>query len=196
VRPGPPLLPGDKYIATMFWPDLDPEEAFANYSMFKAEVSRNVKLEPSKPQAGLETLATIAIVASLISVGLTIVASFFKPKQKRPGSAETTQQAGQNIVGSTSYAPRSGFDSVQKPAGLLLTVPLVYAHVRGNIGGVRVAMPLLLSCIDCRDGVQMLRAIFMIGEGKIEEIDENNFAIGDTLLNGYRLPVGCGGKAP
>lgn len=196
----PPLLPSQRYIASIFWPDLGPEEAAENYRIFQKEVDSNIRINPSAPTAGLETLAIIAIAASVISVGLTIVASFFKPKEQKPGSIDFTQGSPDNRTGSASYLAKTGFDSVQKPAGLGVPIPLVYCDRRyrspkvyplrkgGLMGGCRVAMPLLWSALEAIDGSLMLRALFMTGEGEIGGIDPKSFAIGDSVLSSYDLP--------
>lgn len=181
----PPLLPADLYLASML--GLTEEE----YRWFRAEVQSRVKVEPGVPQAGLETLAIIAIASAVISTGLTIAASFFKPNTQntagRAAQLRARNKLGDTIVSETRYAPVAGFDSVQEVSGLQSLIPLVYALRRSDCGGVRVNMPMLWSQMRSYGGSQLLRAIFMIGEGLIHEIDPYGFAIGNNTINGYDL---------
>ena len=179
----PPLLPSDIYLASLL--GLTEEE----YRWFRAEVESNIKVEPGKPQAGLETLAIISIVATVISVGLTIAASFFKPKanSSKPAQLKTNNSEGDTIVSVERYAPLAGFDSVQKVVGLGTVIPLVYANKQSQYGGVRVTMPIIWSQLRSARASQLLRSIYMLGEGAIDSIDPTGFAIGNNGLGFYEL---------
>jgi hypothetical protein len=179
----PPLLPSDIYLASLL--GLSEEE----YRWFRREVEANVKIEPGKPQAGLETLAIISIVATVISVGLTIAASFFKPRSNssKPAQLKTSNNEGDTIVSVERYAPLAGFDSVQKVVGLGTTIPLIYANKQNQYGGVRVTMPLIWSQLRSARASQLLRSIYMLGEGEIDSIDPLGFAIGNNGLGFYEL---------
>ena len=147
------------------------------------KVQSQTKIDPSKPQAGLALLPLISLVSAIISVGLTIAASFFKPKSKSGGGRENVDGSGPTVVGTSAFAPKSGFDSVQQPAGIGLTIPLVYANREslgvstnpprpaGLYGGVRVSTPLIWSAMLSLGGSQMLRSIFLLGEGSITGLD-------------------------
>lgn len=169
------------------------------YRDFVAEVQSQTKIDPSKPQAGLALLPLISLVSAIISVGLTIAASFFKPKSKSGGGRENVDGSGPTVVGTSAFAPKSGFDSVQQPAGIGLTIPLVYANREslgvstnpprpaGLYGGVRVSTPLIWSAMLSLGGSQMLRSIFLLGEGSITGLDLKGFAIGDNSISTYDL---------
>jgi hypothetical protein len=163
---------------------------------FQEQIDSEVRIDPAVPKAGLET---IAIVASVISVGLTVAASFFKPKSSNSGSGGIRAQTQDpvNITRNQRFAPRRGFDSVQQPAVLGTSTPVIYANQQylpaqtnpprpeGRYGGVRINMPLLWSQLLSTSGSQVLKAIFMLGEGEIASIDSSSFAIGDNTLGSY-----------
>lgn len=186
-----PLLPSDRYLMQVL-AEAGVEITEDDWRSFKAEVRRRA-LEGPQPAvvAGVETLAIIAIVSSLLSVGLTIVASFFKPKPGRPAQLEQRNQQGTTINSQRRYVPRSGFDAVQEPASIGSTIPLVYtlreSYGNGTYGGVRVNMPLLWSQVQSYGGSQLLRAIFLLSEGEIHSLDLRNFAIGNNAVSSYDL---------
>lgn len=188
-----PLLPSDHYLMQVL-AEAGVEVTEDDWRSFKAEVRRRA-LEGPQPAvvAGIDpaTLAIIAIVASVISVGLTIVASFFKPKPGRPAQLEQNNQQGTTINSQRRYVPRTGFDAVQEPAAIGSTIPLVYALREtfgdGTYGGVRVNMPLLWSQVQSYGGSQLLRAIFLLSEGEIQSLDLRNFAIGNNAISSYDL---------
>jgi hypothetical protein len=117
----PPLLPSDSYIASLLGLSAD------EYRWFKHEVYKRAKIQPGTPVAGLETLVIISLVFTVISIGLTIAASFFKPKARQQGTVTTSTSDPDNITRNQKFAPRYGFDSVQQPAVLGSTIPIVYA---------------------------------------------------------------------
>lgn len=199
----PPLLPSDRYLASL----LGLTEA--EYRWFRAEVQSRVRIEPGKPQAGVDPFSIIAIVSTLISIGLTIAASFFKPDARSGGGPQirSRNKQGDDVNTNVRFAPRRGFDSVQDPAVLGTTIPVVYARRRdmpaqtetltgatviparpaGQYGGLRVNTPLIWSQLWSVNGNQLLRAIFLISEGAISELDLQGFAIGDSSLTSYEL---------
>lgn len=178
-----PLLPADLYLAQML--GLTEEE----YRWFKAEVESRVRIEPGKPQAGIETLIFISIASTLISVGLTIAASFFKPQSQntRPARLKQRTRDGQNVTSQSRFAPVAGFDSVQETATLGEVIPVVYANKSAQFGGVRVTMPLLWSDMHSFKAGQFFRGVFMLGEGRIGELDLLGFALGNNGLGAYEL---------
>lgn len=181
-----PLLPSDKYIADLL--GLTPEQ----YRYYIAEVRRRAAEGP-QPSAvatiGPDWAIYVAIISSLISVGLTIAASFFKPSQQTPGQLVSNQIQGNTINNARRFAPRIGYDSVQDSASIGDPIPLVYAKrelIDGRYyGGLRVNAPLLWSQIRSINKSQLLRAIFLIGEGGINSIDPANIAIGNNTLGSY-----------
>lgn len=193
--------------------EISPEE----YDAFLEELKMKRAIQPGEgPQAGLEILA---ITFFVLSVGLTIAASFFKPKPTTPGSGGivSRDKVGDSIRKPASFAPRYGFDSIQDPAVMGSPVPLIYTNRRErppyageigsiapgwaagnypnwnkiplNIGGIRVNMPLLFSQVKNVKGTLYLRAIFLLGEGSIYQLDCDCFAIGNTSLQGLELPI-------
>jgi hypothetical protein len=194
-----PLLPSDYYLMQVL-AEAGVEVTEDDWRDFKAEVRRRA-LEAPQPAVvnGLETLAIIAIVAQVISIGLTIVASFFKPKPGRPAQLKANDQLGTTINSQRRYAPRNGFDAVQEPAAIGSTIPLVYAlresYGGGTYGGIRVNMPLLWSQVQSYGGSQLLRAIFLISEGRINALDVRNFAIGNNVISSYDLLTNAANQA-
>lgn len=196
----PILLPADRYLAAMLWPEDDPLVAAAKYERFKNEIESQVRIDPSQPQAGA-ALGIIALVSGIISVGLTVVASFFKPKAPEPGTGgvTATDQQGANIVANNRVAPSIGFDAVQQPSALGSTIPVIWARRQtlgaqaspprpaGTYGGVRVNTGLIWSQIWTYKGAQIVRAIFLIGEGGMGTPDPNGYAIGDNSLASYQI---------
>lgn len=185
--PDLPLLPSDRYIADLLGLTED------QFRLYQAEVRRRAAAQP-RPAVVNEpaTLATISLVATLISVGLTIVASFFKPKQQQQPRLQQNQTQGQTISDVRRFVPRQGFDSVQDVARIGDFIPLIYAKrelIDGQFyGGVRVNVPLIWSQISALDKSQLLRAMFLIGEGDPNlQIDPANIAIGNNTLGSYLL---------
>jgi hypothetical protein len=185
--PDLPLLPSDRYIADLLGLTED------QYRFYQAEVRRRAAAQPRPAVVnGPATLATISLVATLISVGLTIVASFFKPKQQQPPRLQQNQTQGQTVSDVRRFVPRQGFDSLQDVARIGDFIPLIYAKrelIDGQFyGGVRVNVPLIWSQIGALDKSQLLRAMFLIGEGDPNlQIDPANIAIGNNTLGSYLL---------
>lgn len=178
-----PLLPADLYLASMLGLTED------QYRRFRSEVESRVNVEPGVPQAGIETLIFISIAATLVSVGLTIAASFFKPQSQnvKPARLKTRTRDGQNVTSQSRFAPVAGFDSIQETATLGEVIPVVYANKSAQYGGVRVTMPLLWSDMHSFKSGQFFRGIFMLGEGSIKELDLLGFALGNNGLGAYEL---------
>lgn len=186
------LTPAELYLASQL--SISEED----FIKFKIEVAKESRIEPGKPQAGLETLLTISIVSTLLSIGFAIAASFFKPKGTGgPPEIRNTISDPINRTSNQRFVPRLGFDSSQNPVNLGDTVPVVYSlqAFRGELlpperrpglyGGVRVNMPILWSNMITIDGSMMLRAIFAISESSISAIDKRSFAIGDNIITAY-----------
>lgn len=195
-----PSLPSDKYLLQVL-ADAGVEMTEEDLRLFKAEV-RGRALQGPQPAviAGepATTFAIISAVLSLISVGLTIVASFFKPKPVTPAKLKANQLGDRSITSQRRYAPRAGFDAIQEPAAIGSVIPVVYAlkeEFQGRMyGGIRVNMPLLWSNVQSFGGHQMLRAVFLLSEGRLGSIDETNFAIGNNAISGFDLVTGQGNQ--
>lgn len=187
-----PLLPSDKYIADLL--GLTPEQ----YRYYMAEVRRRAAEGPQPsvvcgPAVVIPAwVAYVTLAASVISIGLTIAASFFKPAPpKPPGQLIQNQIQGGSTNNARRYSPRQGFDSLQDAAAIGDPIPLVYAKrelIDGRYyGGLRVNAPLIWSQIQSISKSQLLRAIFLIGEGGITSIDPANIAIGNNTLGTYLI---------
>jgi hypothetical protein len=184
------LLPSDKYLASML--GLTDEE----YSWFKAEVrKRSAEApEPAVVAGTIDAALAIAIINLVIGVGLTVVSTLLRPKPSfdepgRPPELRATSSGGQTTTQNQRFAPRYGFNSTQEISTLGSIVPLVYTNKEtiASIvyGGVRVNTQLLWSQIYSLGGSQMLRAIFLVGEGPIAAIEPSNFASGGNTLTSY-----------
>ena len=182
-----PLLPQDRYIAELL--GLTEEEM----RWYKAEVQRRA-MEGPQPAvvAGAETALIIAIANLVIGVGLTVVSMLLAPRPQQPrerGELTTRQQQGETLRVPSAFAPTYGFEAVQDVAPLGDPIPLVYAKrefLNGQwYGGVRINTPLLWSQIWSLGGSQMLRAVFLVGEGSVGAIHPNSFAIGNNTFGAY-----------
>jgi hypothetical protein len=182
----PRILPADRYLAAVL--GLSDEQ----YAYFQAEARKRCREQPAPAVvAGAETLAIISLVATALSVGFTIAASFIKPKTSKPAQIVNRDKSLSNITQNQRFAPRSAIDSSQDIVSIGTTISLVYAlreTVSGEqFGGVRLNMPLLWAQIFSMGKSQMLRAVFLIGEGPINSINTNGFAIGNNSLGVYDL---------
>lgn len=180
------LLPEDKELISA----LGITEA--QYRHFCREALKRSRIEPGKPQA----LLLIPFVINLVvGLALSYVGSLLTPKSSGGSpNIRQTQKQGQNIVSQTEFAPKAGFDSLQNVVELGSTVPVIYAGretLDGVIyGGVRVNTNLLWSQMQSFGGNQLLRAIFLIGEGGLGNIDPSQFAFGDNTISSYDLGLG------
>lgn len=183
-----PLLPQDRYIAEIL--GLSEEEM----RWYKAEVQRRAIEGPQPAVIAGEpatTLAIISLVLTAISVGLTVVSMLLVPRPDVPGQGRlrTRQKQGDTLQSPSIFAPTYGFEAVQDVAPLGDPVPLVYTKrefLNGQwYGGTRISTPLLWSQIWSLGGNQLLKAVFLVSEGEIEEIHPYSFAIGNNTLGAY-----------
>lgn len=177
------LLPQDRELMAV----LGMSEA--EYRYFLKECIKHSRIEPGLPvNFELVTFLVTLAVGALISL---LSAFLFRPKVPRPVDIRQTSLPGQNVVGRSEYAPKAGFDSLQNVVELGSSIPLVYANretINGvTYGGIRVNTNLVWSQMQSNGGSQLLRAVCLIGEALIEEIDSSQFAFGDNLLGGYDL---------
>lgn len=164
------------------------------YRQFIRQCARKSEIKPGEPTC---VLTGFEIVLINFVIGLIITATaalLFRPKPPSvSGSADIRQNSvpGQNIVGRSEYAPKAGFDSLQNVVELGSAIPVVYAKretIDGiTYGGVRVNTNLVWSQMQSQGGGQMLRAVFLISEGTLGEVDPSQFAFGDNVLGGYDL---------
>ena len=185
------LLPEDKELIRLAgWS----EQEYREFVRYCKSASR---IRPGEPVAiGLDII--------LLQIGISLVlaaAAYFltpKPKTQNRGAAPELRNAtvdGQDIVSGARFAPKAGFDSLQNVVEMGSIVPLIYARretVNGvTYGGIRVNTNLLWSQVLSLGGDQLLRAIFLVGEGDTRansmELDAEQFALGNNLLGGYDL---------
>ena len=189
------MLPSDKYLASLL--GITEEE----YLHFKDYVEKEYAKAPAPSVVcGVETI--IAVAQLVIGVGLLIAGELLRPKpptQRSPGQPEQKVVDGKQIVRNTDFAPRYGFDSTQGVTALGATIPVAYANREERdgefYGGLRVNLPLLWSQTLSLYGSQMFRGIFLVCEGggitdtalvgKQFEVDEDNYAIGSTVLQNF-----------
>ena len=161
-----------------------------DYRFFMRQAILHSKLRPGEPTNFLVIPFLIKLV---IGIALTYLATLLAPKPKAPEAQnlDVNTVQGQNLVNGSRFTPKSGFDSVQNVVELGSVVPLVYAKRQfiGGIayGGIRVNTNLIWSQIYSIGGGQLLRAVFLIGEASITNLDAEQFAIGNNLINGYDL---------
>lgn len=180
------MLPSDRYLADLL--GLTDEQ----YEYWKDEVRKRAQEGPQPAVVnGIEVY--IAIALSVISIGFQLISLFLMPKQRqgRPAELKASNQTGESQSSLQAFAPRVGFDSTQDVAALGEPIPVVYANretINGvTYGGVRVNTTLLWSQIVSLGGSQMLRAVFMLAEGRVGSIDPDGFAIGDNSISIYNL---------
>ena len=193
------LLPSDKYLASVL--GLSDED----YAWFKAEVKKH-SLEAPKPAvvAGIDPV-TLSIISLVIGIGSTVVSTLLRPKPRfdkqsepgRPPELRVASSGGETTTRNQRYAPRYGFNSTQEISTLGSIIPIVYTNKEtiGSVlyGGVRLNTQLLWSQTYSLGGSQMLRAVFLIGEGPIAAIEPNNFASGgNTLTMQIQPPIKLG----
>ena len=187
-----PLLPQDREIIKA----LGLSEA--EYRQFLHKLPDYSGLRPGDPVAFITIGAAVWPVLLKLAAGAALlgVAALLQPKQQNaadPARIETKELDGQDIVRSDRFSPKAGFGSIQNVVTIGSTIPLVYANreeIDGVIyGGVRVNSNLLWSKVNTEGGNQFFRGIFLLGEGDEEnmEIDTNQIALGDNLINGYSL---------
>lgn len=181
------MLPSDRYLAELL--GLTQEQ----YEYWKDEVRKRAKEGPQPAVVNGIDPFSIAIMV-VISIGLQLIASLLMPRPQqrgRPAQLKASNQTGESQNSLQAYSPRVGFDSTQDVAAIGEPIPVVYAHretINGiTYGGVRVNTTLLWSQIVSLGGSQMLRAMFMLAEGRVASIDTNGFAIGDNSISIYDL---------
>jgi hypothetical protein len=182
------MLPSDRYLAELL--GLSDEQ----YEFWREEVRLRAARGPQPAVVcGIDPV-TLAIIQVVIAVGLSLLASALMPRPQqrgRPAELKASNQTGESQNSLQAYAPRVGFDSTQDVAAIGEPIPVVYAHretINGiTYGGVRVNTTLLWSQIVSLGGSQMLRAMFMLAEGRVASIDTNGFAIGDNSISIYDL---------
>jgi hypothetical protein len=180
------MLPSDRYIAEI----LGLTEA--QYRHFHIE-ARKRAAEGPQPAVTAEVATVLAIVNLVIGLGSLAVSLLLKPSApKAPGEQgqpTQRQEEGSTVLQNSRFAPRYGFDSQQDIAALGSIIPIIYARketISGTAyGGLRINTPMVWNQILSLGGGQMIRGVFLLGEGPISSVDPNNFAIGSSTLQGY-----------
>jgi hypothetical protein len=181
------MLPSDRYLAELL--GLTDEQ----YEYWRDEVRRRAQEGPRPAVVcGLDPVTQTILISLAISVGTSLLSLAFAPSlPKRGGELRQRGVNGNTQTSLQSLAPRAGFDAVQEVAAIGEPIPVVYANREtiGGVtyGGVRVNATLLWSQIWSLGGSQMLRAVFMVGEGRLAGIDPLGFAIGDNSIGAYDL---------
>jgi hypothetical protein len=189
------VLPSDKYIASLLGLTDEQYEYWQDYVRDQAKKGPEPAVIAGEPAT---TLAIVSLVLTVVGTGFQIIGALLQQRPGRPAELKSRNRNGNNQVEQTSFAPRAGFDAVQDVAAIGAPIPVVYAK-RESIGGVayggvRVNLSLLWSQIWSLGSSQMLRAVFMISEGKIVSIDPAGFAIGDNSLGVYDLLSNSGNE--
>jgi hypothetical protein len=173
-----PLLPYEKRLAGILGVS---EEV---YQQWKAIT---LKASVEKPAEGPVCGPLVPVLVNLaISVGLTLLSSLLFPRQQQSRIA-ATRKSGSPITSNQRSSPRFGFDSIQEPARIGQFIPVVIAKRENNLGGVRVAMPLVWSQILAWKGSQMARLIFLAGSANMaaNAWDPAGWALGNNTLGAY-----------
>jgi len=182
------MLPADRYVASLLGLTDEQYKYWKDYVRAKAQEGPQPSVVCGDPAT---TIAIVSLVLTVIGTGLQIIGALLQPKPGRPAEIDGRETTGRNQKGITSFAPRAGFDAVQDVAAIGEPIPVIYANretIGGQAyGGVRANTSLLWSQIWSLGGSQMLRAVFMIGEGKIVGLDPLGFAIGDNTIGTYDL---------
>jgi len=183
------MLPSDRYLCSLL--GLTEEE----FQSFQADARQYLKENPIEgPVAGGDPVTlTLAIVSAVLSVGATVASMLLRPSVPDAGGGpraiKRTDNIDDPVITNQSFSPRYGFDSVQNVVKVGSTVPLVYGNrsVGGaKVGGVRVSMPLVWSQMLSFGTSQMLRSIFLAGEGEVGGFDNDLWAVGSNLLKNYK----------
>ena len=180
------LLPQDREIMEIT--GLNESE----YRQFVRELKRYSQIQPGTiVNIGIDALILYLVIGAALSYGATLLMP--KPKTPQQANVTTNTVQGQNIVNGARYTPKAGFDSVQNVVELGSVIPLVYANrqtIDGvSYGGFRVNTNLLWSQIYSVGGGQLLRAMFLVSEGSVAQLDPTQFAIGNNLINNYDLAI-------
>ena len=172
------LLPYEKRLAEILG------VSQAEYQQWKAITLKHSAQRPAQgPVCG--PLVPILINVA-IAVGVTLLSSLLFPAQQQ-SSITTKRSRGESRTSNQRLSPRFGFDSVQEPAQVGQFVPVIIAKRENNLGGVRVAMPLVWSQMLAWNGSLMFRGIFLAGAANMaaNAWDARGWAFGNNTLGSY-----------
>ena len=118
--------------------------------------------------------ATIALILTIVGTILQVIGALLVKEEDQKGTTQTRDEV---------FAPRSGFNSLQKLADYGDPVHLVYTDIDTNKqGGVRVTTSLLWSSVKSFGSSQYVQLLLLIGAGGIGEINTERSAFGQTPL--------------
>jgi len=173
-----PLLPYERRLAEIL--GVSQEE----YQQWKAiTLAHSIQ----KPAQGPVCGPLVPILVNLaISVGITLLSSLLFPAQQQ-SRLVVRRSSSEGRTSNQRSSPRFGFDSIQEPARVGQFVPVVIAKRENNLGGVRVAMPLLWSQMLAYNGSVMFRGIFLAGAANMaaDAWDPRGWAFGNNTLGAY-----------
>jgi hypothetical protein len=173
-----PLLPYEERLAEIL--GVSQEE----YQEWKAiTLTHSIQ----KPAEGPVCGPLVPILVNLaISVGVTLLSSLLFPAQQQ-SRLVVRRSSSEGRTSNQRSSPRFGFDSIQEPARVGQFVPVVIAKRENNLGGVRVAMPLLWSQMLAYNGSVMFRGIFLAGAANMaaDAWDPRGWAFGNNTLGAY-----------
>lgn len=171
------LLPYEKRLAEML--SISQEE----YQEWKAITLRH---SVEKPAEGPVCGPVVPILINLaVAVGVSLLSSLLFPQ--RESRIKTNTKRGKPRTTDQRSSPRYGFDSMQEPAQVGQFVPVIIAKRENNLGGVRVAMPLVWSQMLAWKGSEMARMIFLAGAANMaaNAWDPRGWALGNNTLGAY-----------
>jgi hypothetical protein len=173
-----PLLPYEKRLAEIL--GISQEK----YQEWKAIT---LKHSIEKPAEGVRAGPLVPVLINIaISVGVTLLSSLLFPT---PQQSRIVTKRGRRDPRTSNQrsSPRFGFDSLQQPAETGQFVPVVIAKREGNLGGVRVNMPLIWSQVLALNGSLMFRGMFLAGTANMSASawDQRGWAFGNNTLGAY-----------
>lgn len=173
-----PLLPYEKRLAEIL--GISQEK----YQEWKAIT---LKHSIEKPAEGVRAGPLVPVLINIaVSVGVTLLSSLLFPT---PQQSRIITKRGRRDPRTSNQrsSPRFGFDSLQQPAETGQFVPVVIAKREGNLGGVRVAMPLIWSQVLALNGSLMFRGMFLAGTANMSASawDQRGWAFGNNTLGAY-----------
>lgn len=183
------LLPYEKNLAKILGISEDA------YQEWKAITLRH---SIQKPAEGPTCGPLVPVLVNLaISVGLTLLSSLLFPARQQTGRINVRQGRRDARTNNQRLSPRFGFDSVQEPAQVGQFVPVVIAKRENNLGGVRVAMPMVWSQMLAYNGSMMFRGIFLGGIAGMPQDawDPRGWAFGNNTLGAYAYTGVASGRA-
>jgi len=153
------------------------EQEYLEFAQAQFDHTKALEDKLQTPQAGSE--AGVALVLAIIGFVLSAASALFM-------LLAVPSQKSQRQPREQRFSPRSGFNSVQELGVYGDPVNLVYCNTAQNTtGGVRVATSLVWSAIDSFGSSQFLQMMLVVGAGRINDIDINRLAFGQTPVRQF-----------